>query len=158
MDSQRQSLWSRITSRHGLRKIGWSLIGPGLILVGAVAWDGIDGRIPDFEELKVERGAFIRVSAGRSRIGIKRNNDGHNFLCVSRICGGFPVAGLIGRPARVWITPSAKIYQIEVDGVVHSSYESIVSGYRIQRGIGIGLLLLGAGFLTLSILTHRKVN
>lgn len=143
MSTDKPTVWRHLFTHERFMWFGIGLLLFGLMFLGISLSRGIGLRVPKFAELTVVSGTFTNTPKA---IGIKTWHYGipRELLCSNLVCGGFKRVGLVGKPARVWVTPSDDIFQIEVDGAVLSDYESILANDKFDRLKALVLMLLGA--------------
>ena len=149
MNANKPTILRHLFSRKRFKWLGIGLLLFGLMFLGISLSRGIGLRVPELAELTIVSGTFTDTPKA---VGIKTWHYGlpKILLCSNLICGGFKSVGLVGKPARAWVTPSKDIFQMEVDGAIRCSYESIVANDKFDRLKALVLMLLGSSIVLFS--------
>lgn len=140
----------RLSLRQKVRRVFiiWLLI-ITVFLLGLIVRGGFNGRSPEFNELSVVSGTYISY---RSTIGIviQERIGPKQLMCDTKFCGGFNWGAIKdGTPARAWVTPNGSIYQLEIDGIVRSSYQQIIGQVKFWRNVLLSCAATCAVFIVL---------
>ena len=144
MSKETFSVWGAFFAPSRLKMLALAPAIYGAILL-ATCWErSMDMRFPKFEELTVVAGKFIDTGQA---VGISASLNGmpQRLLCRKLICGRFNRIRLDGKPAKVWVAPNKKIYQIEVDGVMRATFDSIRANDISEFRFGTALTFIGVG-------------